>query len=45
MLTFKIVQLRENSLTTKGREWSDSRPLVSIRGSFFVPSGLGYAPP
>src|SRR5260221_13386415 len=44
LLTFKIVQLHEDSLTTNGREWtrrnvSDSRPLVSIRGSFFVPSG------
>src|SRR5260221_2030346 len=43
LLTFKIVQLHEDSLTTNGREWtrrnvSDSRPLVSIRGSFFVPS-------
>jgi hypothetical protein len=41
--SFKIVQLHEDSLTTNGREWtrrnvSDSRPLVSIRGSFFVPS-------
>ena len=44
LLTFKIVQLHEDSLTTNGREWtrrnvSDSRPLVSIRVSFFVPSG------
>src|SRR5260221_3590253 len=44
LLTFKIVQLHEDSLTTNGREWtrrnvSDSRPLVAIRGSFFVPSG------
>ncbi len=27
------------------KKWPASRPLVSIRGSFFVPSGLGYAPP
>src|SRR5258708_5247811 len=44
LLTFKIVQLHEDSLTTNGREWTRrnvfvSHPLVSIRGSFFFPSG------
>ncbi len=49
MLTFKIVQIPEDSSNHERtridtKKLSDSRPFVFIRGSFFVPSSLGYAP-
>jgi hypothetical protein len=48
-LTFKIVQLRKDSLTTTGREWTRRNGLirvhlVSIRRSFFLPFGWAYSP-